>query len=76
MVSVASVGFHEVGFSSCLVVVFGHYKEFVNIRLDLDLIFSHNYHMQLAIVPSHLGQGRKILVTKDNTWHQVAKAVI
>jgi hypothetical protein len=33
-----------------------HYKEFANIWLDLRLIFSHNYHMRLAVVLNCLGQ--------------------
>jgi hypothetical protein len=32
------------------------YKEFANKQLDLQLSFSHNYHMQLVTRPNHLGQ--------------------
>jgi hypothetical protein len=58
-----------------LTPIIKHYKEFTNIRLDIQFILSCHYHMQLATCLVILNKSHKILIMKDNTWHQVAMVI-
>jgi hypothetical protein len=57
--------------SPCIV----HYKEFANIQLDLQLILVIITTCDLLQCLVALNKSHKILVAKDNMWHQVAKVV-